>query len=182
MITFSSTFFLEVILQAGRKEKAREQDGTAEGSPSLGTCTDAAWELRAPAFRTALRCTRGLDGAQAQHGTRARSTPGSTRRSLQECAPPGRWGGVGEPECCSQRPPRGEPCVRRGAVRLSHRCPPLPPPIRLRSRDPACSWRPRTTSQLALGTRGPASAAQPRGLCSLHSLKKPHGCPWWARG
>lgn len=63
-----------------------------------------------------------------------------------------------------------------------HRCLPLPPPIRLRSRDPACSWRPRTTSQLALGTRGPASAAQPRGLCSLHSLKNPHGCPWWARG
>lgn len=125
MITFSSTFFLEVILQAGRKEKACEQDGTAEGSPSLGTCTDAAWELRAPAFRTALRCTRGLDGAQAQHGTRARSTSGSTRRSLQECAPPGRWGGVGEPECCSHRPPRGEPFVHRGAVRLS---PPLSTP------------------------------------------------------
>lgn len=34
MITFNSTFFLEVILQAGR-EKAHEQDGTARGAPPL---------------------------------------------------------------------------------------------------------------------------------------------------
>ena len=92
MITFSSTFFLEVILQAGRKEKARERDRTAEGSPPLGTCTGAAWELRTPAFQPAPRCTWGLDGAQAQHGTRARSTPGSTRRSLQERAAAGTLG------------------------------------------------------------------------------------------
>ena len=92
MITFSSTFFLEVILQAGRKEKARERDRTAEGSPPLGTCTGAAWELRTPAFQLAPRCTWGLDGAQAQHGTRARSTPGSTRRSLQERAAAGTLG------------------------------------------------------------------------------------------
>lgn len=77
MITFSSTFFLEVILQAGRKEKAHERHRTAEGNPSLGTRTDAARELHAPAFRLAPRCTRGLDGAQAQHGTRARSAPGA---------------------------------------------------------------------------------------------------------
>ena len=42
--------------------------------------------------------------------------PGGACRSAR---PPGRWGGVGEPECCSHRPPRGEPFVHRGAARLS---------------------------------------------------------------
>ena len=61
MMTFSSTFFLEVILQAGREESAREQEGNTQGAHPPGHRTSRSPKSTAPEpFRRLLPATQGL--------------------------------------------------------------------------------------------------------------------------
>lgn len=179
MITFSSTFFLrESSLQSWKEGKAHGGAGTAEGNPS-------GYRRAGKGSRPSLPAGSPLHPGPGRSAGSARD-PGRSAPEAPEEPAVGATAGtprgsVGEPQALLTQASSAPALCHCGAARPPTRILPLMPPGRLPGTDPARSWRRRTTSQLALGPRAPASAGSTRGLCSLRPLKHSRAS-WWARG